>query len=499
MVKSAKVNFADFPPQANAVRTLSPALAQRHNVLPIRVVGNTLYLAMSDPSNVVAADEVKLATGYDIQPVVINPNHIAAEIANHYGALDSIAQHTDKSQDANNLLLTANGTAALSTNDIVDSLFDQALQQRASDIHLEPTLEGGQVRFRIDSILHTQVSFDSQVFTAVVTSLKVRAGMDIAQRLVPQDGRLEFTFSDEEIDVRLSSLPTIRGEKLVLRLLHRTGKIASINKLGITDQVRESLLRFLARSSGMILVTGPTGCGKTTTLYALLKLLNNTEQNIVTIEDPVEYHLGGVNQVQVNSKAGMSFANGLRAILRQDPNIIMVGEIRDLETAEIAVRAALTGHLVLSTLHTKDAASAITRLLDMGIEPYLLASALSGVMSQRLVRCVCPHCNECYIPDAQEQTILHRHRMANTHLRKGRGCPLCRYTGYLERTAIAEALDATSDSIQKLILSQSTAEEIRQLATEEGMAPLLADGLARVIAGQTSIWEVVRAVGWLAE
>lgn len=499
MTENAEVNWTNIEPDPHAVRTLSAVLAKRHNVLPLRVIDNTLYLAMSDPSNIVAIDEAKLATGYDIQPVVVHSDYIAAEISNYYGALDKLVHNPKQLLNIEDPLLISGNAKDLSTADIVDSLFIQALQQRASDIHLEPAEGGGQVRFRIDGILHTQVYLDSGVFTAIVTSLKVNAGMDIAQCLIPQDGRLEYTFSDNKIDVRVASLPTIKGEKLVLRLLHRTSKIDSIDELGFTTQVKEHLFRFISRLSGMILVTGPTGCGKTTTLYAVLKLLNSTERNIITIEDPVEYHLPGINQVQVNPKAGLNFTNGLRAILRQDPNIIMVGEIRDHETAEIAVRSALTGHLVLSTLHTNDAASAITRLLDMGIEPYLLASALNGIMSQRLVRCVCPHCSEKYIPTAQEKILLNQHHITNTHLKKGRGCSLCRHTGYQERTAIAETLDATSDDIQQQILRQSAVGEIRQLATKKGMVPLLSNGLDKVAAGQTTIAEVMRAVGWLAE
>lgn len=500
MVRDDSFHGVDIKPQDNAVHALPAALAKRHNVLPLRVVDGTLYLAIANPSNVIALDEVRLATGYDIRPVVANPNHITAEITNLYGPLDSIARDTEQSPEAKELLLTADSATALSIIDIVNSMFEQAVQQRASDIHLEPNLEGGQVRFRIDGLLHPQISFDPQVFAAVITALKVRAGMDIAKRLIPQDGRLECTVSDQKIDVRMASLPTIKGEKLVLRLLHRTSRIDDISKLGFTGQVQKSLLCFLARSGGMILATGPTGCGKTTTLYTLLKSLNSTEQNIITIEDPVEYHLPGVNQVQVNPKAGLSFASGLRAILRQDPNIIMVGEIRDRETAEIAVRSALTGHLVLSTLHTNDAASTITRLLDMGIEPYLLASALNGILSQRLVRSVCSYCGEPYTPDIYEQrTLGSHHTEQHARLRKGRGCPLCRYTGYLGRMPIAETLDANSGSIQAMILARSTAEDIRQQAIKEGMVPLLGDGLAKVAAGYTTVAEVIQAVGWLAE
>ncbi|NLG85606.1 MAG: type II/IV secretion system protein [Firmicutes bacterium] len=492
-----EVNLVDSPPEADAIYTIPAELAQKHHVLPVKIADSILYLAMSDPANVVAIDEVKLTTGYDICPLAADQDQLAAEIANYYGALDSIIRYANNEKESGGNeeipCLTVSNTKTLSTTDIIHSLFEQAIQQRASDIHLEPTTDGGQVRFRIDGILHLQVKLDIRLLTAVVTSLKVQSGMDIAQRLSPQDGRMELNCSNQQIDVRLASLPTIKGEKLVLRLLNRSTRITNIDKLGLTTQVRDRLHRFLKQSGGILLVTGPTGCGKTTTLYTILQQLNTMEKNIITIEDPVEYYIPGINQVQVNSKAGINFANGLRAILRQDPNIIMVGEIRDHETATMAVRAALTGHLVLSTLHTKDAASAITRLLDMGIEPYLLASAISGVMAQRLVRCLCPNCSQTRTPDKEEQMLLKQHGIVRTTLKAGRGCSLCRYTGFQGRTAIAEILDITS-AIQQLIYNCCTTEEIRQQAIKEGMVPLLTDGLLKAATGQTTISEVIQAV-----
>lgn len=483
-------------PQIEAVRTIPAALAKKHQVLPIKVVEQTLYLGMSDLTDVVAVDEIKLATGYDICPIVVDLDQLTAEIAYYYGPLDVIASSTDNNGRAHMAfpLLTVGDTSKLSTTDIVNSLFDQAIQQRASDIHLEPTTDGGRVRFRIDGIIHVQANFDPQTFVAVITSLKVTAGMDIAQRLAPQDGRMEINVSNQHFDVRLASLPTIKGEKLVMRLLNRATHVTDIESLGLSPQVQNRLHHFLLESGGMLLVTGPTGCGKTTTLYAVLQLLNNTQQNIITIEDPVEYHIPGINQVQVNPKAGLTFAGGLRAILRQDPNIIMVGEIRDLETAEIAIRSALTGHLVLSTLHTKDAASAITRLLDMGIEPFLLASAINGVISQRLVRSVCPSCGQLYSPDNKEKMLLEQHDLVNAKFTAGQGCLLCHYTGYQGRIPIAETLTVTTE-IQRLIYDRCVDEEIRRQAIREGMVPLFVDGLAKAAAGQTTIAEVIRAVG----
>lgn len=487
-------------PQDNVARALPPDLAKRLKVLPLELRNGTLRVAVSNPSDVWTLDEVHLATGYKIKPVFANPDHIVAELTSLYGPLDDIAYNSGQTDMEQGLVLTAESTDSTSIGSIVDSMFQQAIGQRASDIHLDPNREGGRVRLRIDGILHPQISLDPRIFAAVTTAIKVRAGMDIAQRLIPQDGRLEYTIGNKQIDIRVASLPTTTGEKIVLRLLHRTGLIDSIDQLRFTNTVQEALLKFAARSGGMILVTGPTACGKTTTLYALLKSFNSAEQNIITIEDPVEYHLPGINQVQINPKAGLTFARGLRSILRQDPNIIMVGEIRDSETAEIAVRSALTGHLVLSTLHTNDAASTIARLLDMGIEPYLLVSALNGILSQRLVRSVCSHCSQLYQPADYEETIMINYcGPGRKTWTKGVGCPFCRYTGYLGRIPIGEVLDARSDSIQSLILDCSTADEIRQQAVREGMKPLLADGLVKVALGRTTMDEVMLATGWLAE
>jgi len=500
MTKRDNIDLSVKKPQTKAIRALPAALAKRHKVLPLQVTDGTLYVATSDPSNVIALDDIRLATGYNIRPVQADPDHIVAELTSFYGPLESIVQTSGQPEASMEPSLTADSTAFVSIGDIIASLFEQAVEYRASDIHLEPNPKGGRARFRIDGVLHPQIAFDRQIFTALITALKVNAGMDIAQRLIPQDGRLEYTVKDEPIDVRVASLPTTMGEKLVLRLLRKTDSIDDICKLRFTPGVHKNLVRFINRSGGMILATGPTGCGKTTTLYALIRSLNNIEQNIVTIEDPVEYRLPGVNQVQINPKAGLTFASGLRSILRQDPNIIMIGEIRDQETAEIAVRSALTGHLVLTTLHTNDAASAITRLLDMGVEPYLLTSALNGILSQRLVRSVCPHCSRLQRPDVQEKAVLANHGFGQLiRLRKGQGCPLCRYTGYWGRIPIAETLDATSDSIRTLVLARSTSKNIHQQAIDEGMVPLLKDGLLRASRGHTTVAEVIQATGWLAE
>lgn len=489
------VTLADFPPEEEALRSIPGALARRHQVLPLRIRGSALLLAMADPLNVVAIDEVRLASGYEVRPAVATEEEIAQEIKNRYGALENVVQESRRLGRGGGDSTTGDlaATATADVVNIVDSLFAQAVEARASDIHIEPFDDGARVRFRIDGVLQPVINLSSGVLGPLISRIKVMAGMDIAERRVPQDGRIELNQSGHEIDVRVSTLPTIRGEKVVLRLLDKTARIKNLAALGFGAPALERFRQLITRPYGMVLVTGPTGCGKTTTLYAALSSLNTPQQNIITIEDPVEYQIPGINQVQVNPKAGLDFANGLRAILRQDPNIIMVGEIRDTETADIAIRSALTGHLVLSTLHTNDAAGTITRLLDMGIEPYLVASALAGVVAQRLVRCICPRCAEEYIPEPGEWALLQLSpAQPPTPLKRGRGCPACRYTGYYGRTAIQESMVLTP-ALRELILAKKSAEEIRAVAIQEGMSPLFQDGVAKVLAGQTTISEVIRA------
>ncbi|MDI3522481.1 MAG: type pilus assembly protein PilB [Bacillota bacterium] len=491
------VTLADFPPEEEALRSIPGTLARRHQVLPLRISGSALLLAMADPLNVVAVDEVRLASGYEVRPAVATEEEIAQEIRNHYGALENVAQESRRLSQSRTreepVPGSPSGTDSAAAINIVDSLFAQAVEARASDIHIEPLDEDLRVRFRIDGVLQPVINLNSGVLGPLISRIKVMAGMDIAERRAPQDGRIELKQGGHEIDVRVSTLPTIRGEKVVLRLLDKTTRIMSLSALGFAAQALTGFRQLIARPYGMVLVTGPTGCGKTTTLYAALRTLNTPQQNIITIEDPVEYQIPGINQVQVNPKAGIDFATGLRAILRQDPNIIMVGEIRDSETADVAIRSALTGHLVLSTLHTNDAAGTITRLLDMGVEPYLVASALAGVVAQRLVRCVCPRCEEEYLPEPEEWTLLELGPDRPPEpLKRGRGCPACRYTGYWGRTAIQESMVVTP-ALRRLILAKASAEEIRAAALQEGMIPLLQDGVAKVLAGRTTIAEVIRA------
>lgn len=375
----------------------------------------------------------------------------------------------------------------------VNSLLETAVKRKASDIHLEPWEKGLRVRLRIDGLLREAKSYSPEVAPLLVSRLKIMAGMDIAERRLPQDGNLQMQVNKKRINIRLSTLPTIYGEKLVLRLLSPEKIIMPLESLGFNEENYRCYLEFLQNSYGMILVSGPTGCGKTTTLYSTLHAINSPEKNIITVEDPVEFRLDGINQVQVNNKIDLTFARTLRSILRQDPNVIMVGEIRDKETAEIATRAALTGHLVFSTLHTNDAPRAVTRLLDMGVERFMLTSSLVGVVAQRLIRLNCNDCLETYVPEKEKLAFLEKLGDGKniTSFTRGRGCEKCDYTGFRGRTAIHEVM-SVDKTMRRLIMKSEDTEEIRRYAVSQGMQTLLQDGLNRVAKGQTTLEEVIQ-------
>ncbi len=376
---------------------------------------------------------------------------------------------------------------------LVDDLLFRAISVGASDIHLEPNQNGMRVRYRIDSVLFDQDSIDFEKQLLVLSRLKVLSGMDIAQKRIPQDGKLRVKVSPKNnlIDMRISTFPSIYGEKMVVRILDRESNCISLNSLGCGLNVLEQLNALIARPYGFFLVTGPTGSGKTTTLYAILSALNNAKRNIVTMEDPVEYNLDGITQSQVNPKAGFDFENGLRSILRQDPDVVMVGEIRDKQTAQIAIEAALTGHLVLSTLHTNDSVGAVTRLLDMGIEPFLINASLSGVLAQRLVRKLCEMCKEKTVLNANEHDILNNKKLKKIF--KSKGCSCCFDLGYKGRTGIFELL-MVNDNIRDLIMQKASAQVIREQAIKDGLVPLKLDGICKVEDGVVSMEELLRVV-----
>lgn len=478
------------------------SLMQQHQIIPLEKIGNEITLGMVDPLNVIAVDEIYLLTGADIKPVLVDEEEFGRVLGWHFGVREKMDRVVEFFQGDGGAAIE---DAAPEPGDLreivaeapvvqaVNSIFSQAVNERASDIHLEVQGKSLRVRYRIDGVLLDAISLPKYVYAPILTRIKIMAGMDIAERRLPQDGRLGVYLGGREIDMRVSTLPTIGGEKFVIRLLDKSNLLLRSDQLGFSEYNLNKFRHMIRRSHGIVLVTGPTGSGKTTTLYSALQEINNAGQNIITIEDPIEYRLSGVNQVQINTKAGLTFARGLRSILRQDPNIIMVGEIRDGETADIAVRSALTGHLVLSTLHTNDAPGALTRLLDMGVEPYLVASSVIGIIAQRLVRLICPHCRISYqvVSGARERLTLGIGEGEPLNLYRGRGCVHCNHTGYRGRMAILETV-VMNRELEQLVIKKAPTEVLRAAAGRAGMLSLLQDGYAKVREGKTTLAEVLR-------
>jgi len=483
----------------NLLKTVPEQLVRRYNVIPLKKEGNCLTVAMPDPMNVLAIDDLRLLMGCDIEPVQTSEKDIAAVIQKHFGIpeVEKIFEEFELlsgQQESEVLELEEEVVDDAPVVRLVNSIFLQAIEQNASDIHIEPQEHQVRVRYRIDGMLREVMTLPKKIRSAVISRVKIISDMDIAEKRIPQDGRLQLKYGNRKIDLRVSTLPTVYGEKIVTRLLDKGSmKSYKIGQVGFGQLNLQRFTSALKSSYGMLLITGPTGSGKTTTLYAALNEINTIEKNIVTVEDPVEYMLDGINQTQVNVKAGMTFAAGLRSILRQDPDIIMVGEIRDSETAEIAIRAATTGHLVLSTLHTNDAAGAITRLVDMGIEPFLVASSVLAVVAQRLVRIICPKCYRAYdlAPDAPERAFIGVGPDKPVTLYKGAGCDNCGNTGYRGRLAIHEVLPVTA-GLRPLIIRNAPADEIKRKALSEGMLSLKMDGIQKALEGLTTIEEVMR-------
>lgn len=450
-------------------------LAKKHQFIPVLKIGKNLTCAMVDPLNVFALDEVRIKTGLTVEPAVATETEIKKALNEHYAVKGSM-EDVIKSLDEEKLGVKDGEEIELRRLKgiieeppmirLVDMMIMEAVREGVSDIHIEPEEERLSMRFRIDGILHERISPPKHFQSAIISRIKILADLDIAERRKPQDGRFQMKMENRQIDIRVSSVPTIYGENVVMRLLDANSVILGLEQLGLPKATLEKYQKLLKSPHGIILVTGPTGSGKTTTLYASLSTINTPEKNIITIENPVEYRLSGIRQIQVNDKVDLTFANGLRSILRQDPDIIMVGEIRDLETAEIAIQAALTGHLVFATLHTNDAPAAIIRLIDMGIEPFLLSSSIIGVIAQRLLRVFCKECN-------------------------GKGCDVCFNTGYKGRTGIYELM-ITDEAIRQLIAKKSSLDEIRKTVLNSGMKTLRNDGLKKVKDGITSQEEVLR-------
>ncbi len=481
----------------SSVATIIPEnIVRRYELITIDKRDNILIVAMVDPLNIFALDDVKIFVKSEIQPVISTKEKLLKAIDRFYSGetTKKVLEEFEESfspimtEDVEDSELLEVTTAPIVK--LLNSVIEQAVRERASDIHIEPYAEDIRVRFRIDGDLREVMILAKGSLSGIVTRIKIIGKMNIAEKRIPQDGRVETKINGKEIDMRISTLPTVYGEKIVIRLLDRSNFMFTKEALGFSKDELEIFNKILAQPYGMILVTGPTGSGKTTTLYTVLQELNQIEKNIITIEDPVEYKLNGINQVQVNTKAGLTFASGLRSILRQDPDIVMVGEIRDSETAEIAIRAAITGHLVLSTLHTNDSPSTVARLIDMGIESYLVSSAIIGVVSQRLVKLLCPKCKTSYEAGYLEKKILGMEEKDKLILNKSVGCSFCN-NGYKGRRAVHELMPI-NENIRQLIDKGANIDELRTQAIKDGMHTLLESAANLAIRGDTSYDEVLR-------
>ncbi len=474
-------------------KLISESLARKHSLIPIALEKNVLKVAMSDPLDIIALDDIRIITGLEIQQVISSSLDIAKAINRFYDTSETAAKAVEDYKSQAGVLEEINDEEDADVTNapmvrLVNSIISQAVRSKASDIHIEPFERSVRIRFRVDGDLREVMTPEKSTHGALVTRIKIMGKMNISERRLPQDGRVETTIEGIPIDMRISVLPTVYGEKVVIRLLDRSSLVVKKDDLGFTAHNLRLVEKIMKVPEGIVLVTGPTGSGKTTTLYSFLKELNKVSKNIITVEDPVEYRLEGINQVQVNNKAGLTFAEGLRSILRQDPDIVMVGEIRDVETAEIAVRAAITGHVVLSTIHTNDTISTVTRLSDMGIPEYLIASSVVGVVAQRLVKKICLKCKTAYTPSAEEQAIIGH---SIQHLHKGTGCNACNQTGYSGRTAIHEVL-VMDRAIKTMVTRNQDAETLLKQAKESGLITLQETCRELVASGVTTIDEMMR-------
>ena len=477
-------------------------LAKKYCVVPVKLVRDTLYLAMSDPLDFIAQEEVKAASRKRVIPMIATHRATEQAISRLYGSEGTARVIEEMKREAGaagpdivpaQLVKDSDSSEGAPTIRFVNSLIERAFAERASDIHLEPQEGEMVVRMRIDGLLRRVLTVPAELQSTVISRLKIMGGMDIAERKVPQDGHAMLRVKGSEIDLRISSMPTVYGEKIVLRLLNKTSQLLSRDAIGLEGEDLEYYRTLLKNPSGVILLVGPTGSGKSTTMCVMLRDLAREEVNIVTLEDPVEYYIPGVSQCQINEKTGMTFASGLRAILRQDPDIISVGEIRDGENASIAMRAAITGHLVLSTLHTNDAPSAVDRLRDVGVEPWLISGALRGVVSQRLVRRICPHCKRAYHPASDELALLGLDDAPDLVFYKGEGCPDCHHTGYTGRRAVFEILMIDAP-LRRLITAGASADELADEARRHGFTTMRERCRDLVLRGETTAEEAARTI-----
>lgn len=481
----------------DVAKSIPEALAKKYTLIPIDIEKDKIIVAMSNPLNLFATDDVKFATGYEVEPVIASKDDINRAIEKMFSrqnaekAVEDLKNEygvTEKKETDSEYMDEVNNAPAVR---LVNSIITQAVKSRASDVHIEPYENYIKIRFRIDGQLQEVMRAAKQTLPAITTRIKIMSSLNIAERRLPQDGRVMLTVDNKDIDMRVSVLPTVFGEKIVIRVLNKSNFLINKSGLGIDSENLKKIENMIKMPYGIILITGPTGSGKSTTLYTLLNELNTVDRNIITVEDPVEYMMEGINQIHVNNKIGLTFASGLRSILRQDPDVIMIGEIRDNETAEIAIRAAITGHLVLSTLHTNDAPSSISRLVDMGVQPFLVSSSLVGAIAQRLVRKICPNCKYEYSADESEKRLLGLNPDEKRTLYKGHGCSLCNNTGYYSRTGIYEVMEFSRE-YKDALSHNASAEEIKDLSIKLGMKTLKRSCTDLVLNGTTTVDELLR-------
>lgn len=486
------VSLFNYPFDPKLFALLSKETAKRNLLIPLKKDGERLYIAMADPMDFIAIDDLRLATGFQIETAIATKDDILRTISKYYDMDEGLVELLDDLSSSKNAVQEEQrGDQDSPVIRLVNQILSNAVTQKASDVHIDPQETKIVVRYRIDGVLRTEKVLPKSMQNVLTARIKIMAKLDITEHRVPQDGRIKVNLEFSPIDLRVSSLPTVFGEKIVLRILDLGSSLNDLNKLGFNNLNLQRFRTMLDQPNGIVLITGPTGSGKSSTLYAALNLLNSEEVNIITIEDPVEYQLEGINQIQVNASVGMTFAAGLRSILRQDPNIIMVGEIRDRETAEVSIRASLTGHLVLSTIHTNDSLGTITRLVDMGVEPFLVASSLSGVVAQRLVRRVCRDCGQKQEPSKREIEIFAKRGFKVDQVTKGRGCASCNMTGYKGRIALHEILVLTDD-MRRVIMNGESFSKLREMAIKAKTVFLMDDGLLKVKQGLTTTEEVLR-------
>ncbi|KIL46212.1 GspE/PulE family protein [Jeotgalibacillus campisalis] len=484
-----QVSLYRYPIDTNLFTLIQKEQAQRNLIIPLKKEGDKLYVAMADPMDYFIIEDLRLSTGFNIKPVISTKDDIIRAVNKYYETEEGFEElKLDDKQEISNQDLTDMESPIIR---LVNQLLSTATSQKASDIHIDPQETKVLFRIRVDGVLRTERILPKHIQGMLTARIKILANMDITEQRVPQDGRIKINVDYKPIDLRVSTLPTVYGEKLVLRILDLSSSLNDLHTLGFNQLNLKRFSSMIEKPTGIVLITGPTGSGKSSTLYAALNKLNSEDVNIITVEDPVEYQMEGINQIQVNANVGLTFAAGLRAILRQDPNIIMVGEIRDQETAEVAIRASLTGHLVLSTIHTNDSLSTITRLFDMDVEPFLIASSLSGVVAQRLVRKVCRDCAEKEKPSPREKEIFAKRGLSLETVTRGSGCASCNMTGYKGRIAIHEVLEI-DEEMRRVILNNDAFSKLREIAIKNKTIFLLDDGLLKVKQGITTTEEILR-------